>query len=96
MKISCYLGKTRANGYIYIYLRQSYREKRENKSISKYRNLFSFGEAKKALETMYSWRDQPETFPEELKAMGMDLEDLEEWILTLQTQVTKTGKPFLL
>lgn len=50
----------------------------------------------KALERMYWLRDNPNNFPDVLKMQGFELEDLYEWILTLETGVTSTGRKFKL
>jgi hypothetical protein len=49
-----------------------------------------------ALEKMYWMRDNPEKFPEELTNWGFNLNDLDDWILTLETQITSTGREFKL
>lgn len=90
MKKSGYLARKKSNGGIYIYLRRSYRE---NGKV-KHENLYSFGAMPKALEKMYWLRDNPEEFPEELKQRHFDLIDLYDWIMTIETEVTPTGRAF--
>lgn len=85
-----YLSKNKSKGITYIYLRKSEREK----DLVKKKNLYSFGRMPQALEDMYTWREQPEKFPEKLKELGYNLEDLQEWILTLETKITSKGNPF--
>lgn len=90
-----YLSKVKSKGKTYIYIRVSERYKDDSgKSIVRKRNIFSFGCMPKALDNMYYWRDNPEMFPDELKEMGYNLNDLYEWILTIETQITSTGKEF--
>jgi hypothetical protein len=49
-----------------------------------------------ALENMYQLRENPESFPKELMAAGYNLDDLDEWILTIETQVTSSDRTFKL
>lgn len=90
MKKSGYLSKKKSNGKIYIYLRRSYRE---NEQI-KHEYIHGFGAMPDALENLYLLRENPENFPSELSKQNFDLADLNEWILTLETQVTSTGREF--
>lgn len=90
MKVSGYLSKKKSNGNTYIYLRRSYRE--NNKVKHEY--IFSFGTTSNALEKMYWYRDHPEQFPKQLKDRGYGLGDLYDWIMTMETKVTSTGKKF--
>ncbi|MFP3802192.1 hypothetical protein, partial [Paraburkholderia sp. SIMBA_027] len=77
---------------VYLYLRRSVRE--PNGNIKKV-HIFSFGDIKKAEKKMIDWYMNPEKFPEKLNDNGFDLEDLKEWILTLQTKKISTGKDFI-
>lgn len=54
------------------------------------KHLFAFGQIDDALENMYSMRGH---LSEELFSLGFGYDDLEEWILTLETRSTRTGKP---
>ena len=90
-----FLAKDKGKGNTYIYLRKSERVNKNGKSQVVKTNLFSFGRVDKALGNMYEWRDDFDKFPAELKELGYDFEDLMEWILTLETNVTKTGKSFI-
>ena len=47
-----------------------------------------------ALEKMYKIRDNPQTFPKDLIDKGFELRDLYDWILTIETKVTSTGRRF--
>lgn len=66
---------------------------RENYSTRK-ETLYTFGRVDKALLNMYSWRNDFRKFPKELLVIGCQLEHLEDWIRTIETGVTKTGKQF--
>jgi len=90
--MSGHLTRKKARGSIYIYLRESFRkgEKVTNK------NIYSFGKMPEALESLYSFREDYSSFPSELLEEGYNLDDLDEWILTLETQVTGTGRDFKL
>ncbi|MEK5105031.1 hypothetical protein MKX83_24120 [Cytobacillus sp. FSL M8-0252] len=90
MKKQGYLSKKISKGHTYIYLRKSYRV---NKKI-KHKYLYSFGSMPDALEKMYKMRENPDNFPRELIEMGFDLIDLYNWILTIETKVTSTGRSF--
>lgn len=89
-----FLTKNKARGHTYIYLRKSKQVRENGKEYIKKTNLFSFGKMPQALNLMYEWEQNPELFPQELKEQGYDLADLREWILTLETKVTSTGKKF--
>ncbi|MDM5205355.1 hypothetical protein [Cytobacillus kochii] len=90
MKKLGYLSKKISKGHTYIYLRKSYRVDKE----IKHKYLYSFGSMPDALEKMYEMRDNPQGFPKELIELGFDLIDLYDWILTIETKVTSTGRSF--
>ena len=90
MKKVGYLSRKKSNGNTYIYLRRSYRER----SKVKHEYIYSFGSMPKALEKMYWYRENPEKFPKELEERGYNLKDLYEWIMTMETKVTSTGREF--
>lgn len=75
-------------------LRRSTIEWMNDKRKEYKQTIYSFGNYEKALEKMYGWRNNPELFPQELKELGYDLSDLHDWILTLETKKTKTGRDF--
>lgn len=87
-----HLTRKKSRGHIYIYLRESFRvgKKTTNK------NIYSFGKMPGALEFLYTVRDNYDLFPKELLDKGYNYDDLDEWILTLETQVTGTGRDFTL
>ncbi|MCX4074743.1 hypothetical protein OQZ55_00235 [Bacillus subtilis] len=85
-----FLARVKTNGTTYIYLRQA---KRTPNGIKNER-IYSFGPAHKALETMLYFFNNPEEFPKPLTEAGYTLEDLDNWMWTLNTKTTPTGKPF--
>lgn len=56
------------------------------------RNIYSFGSLQKALFKMRMWEKMPDLFPKDLKIMGYSKQDLSEWIKTLETGISKTGR----
>jgi hypothetical protein len=84
-----YLTRTKAKGNYYIYLR-AYHSCEEIYQGKKY--VYSFGRAEKAIESMRKWIKDFRSFPVELIELGCTRGDLEGWIKTLETGVTKTGK----
>lgn len=90
LKKQGYLSQKKSKGKTYIYLRRTHRI--EKKITHEY--LYSFGSMPRALERMYWLRDNPESFPKELREKGYDLMDLYEWIMTIETKITSTGRNF--
>lgn len=89
-----YLSVVRSGKYKYLQLRQSVAKKDEldgSRTINK-KVVYSFGNTDRAIDKLYNWRDNPDKFPSELKNMGYDLYDLDDWILTIETGISKTGK----
>lgn len=88
-----YLSQVRAGGKQYIYLTeycgiQEYSSKREH-------HVFSFGNSRRALLLMKRWsRRFDSEFPAELKDKGYTLDDLYQWINTIETGITKNGRKF--
>lgn len=88
-----YLSQVRAGGKQYIYLTeycgiQPFSSKTE-------KHIFSFGCSQIALAKMKSWyRNFESKFPDELKERGYTIDDLEIWIQTLETGITKNGRKF--
>ena|SRR5690625_5152041 len=91
-----YLTASSKGKYKYVQLRRSVSVKNETTGdrVVKKELLFSFGNYETSLENMRFWRENPAEFPEKLKKLGYDLNDLDDWILTLETKVTKTGRKF--
>ncbi|MEC3020339.1 hypothetical protein P9Z80_24110 [Bacillus cereus] len=83
-----------AKGRIYVYLaKEVYIRKDRGKNISKTEILYRFGEHNKALEMLYSWRDNYEfSFPKELIHKGYGWPDLNDWILSIETGYSKMGR----
>ncbi|HHT7061267.1 TPA: hypothetical protein ACTZ5S_003665 [Bacillus cereus] len=72
----------------YVYLAVA---EKKNKRV-KTHIVYRFGPLEKALETMYGMRDDFENcFPLELKDKGYDWEDLNDWILSIETGYSKYG-----
>lgn len=72
----------------YVYLAV---EEKKNKRV-KTHIVYRFGPLETALETMYGMRDDFENcFPPELKDKGYDWEDLNDWILSIETGYSKYG-----
>ncbi|PEK65938.1 hypothetical protein [Bacillus pseudomycoides] len=88
-----FLTFNRSKGKLYVYLTKAFRENGKKKNIT----LYKFGRLDIALENMYVWRDDFETkFPKELLNMEYDWNDLHEWILSLETGYSKTGRKLTL
>jgi hypothetical protein len=84
-----FLTRTKAKGNYYIYLR-AYHSSEEVYQGKRY--VYSFGRVEKAIESMRRWKNDFRSFPVELTELGCTRKDLEGWIKTLETGVTKTGK----
>lgn len=80
---TAYLKRVESRGLIYLYLAVS--------SGGKKKILFSFGRLEKSLDLMCSFREENK-FPSELKSLGYGLDDLDQWIMTLQTGYSSRGK----
>ncbi|WP_000084557.1 hypothetical protein, partial [Bacillus thuringiensis] len=72
----------------YVYLAVA---EKKNKRVHTH-IVYGFGPLEKALETMYEMRDDFENlFPLELKERGYDWEDINDWILSIETGYSKHG-----
>jgi hypothetical protein len=72
----------------YVYLAVA---EKKNKRV-KTHIVYRFGPLETALETMYGMRDDFENcFPPEEKDKGYDWEDLNDWILSIETGYSKYG-----
>lgn len=72
----------------YVYLAVA---EKKNKRV-KTHIVYRFGPLEAALETIYGMRDDFEKcFPPELKDKGYDWEDLNDWILSIETGYSKYG-----
>jgi hypothetical protein len=89
-----YLSTVKAKGNQYIYLCGYSRERKGSHYSKNVETLFRFGRKEVAILKMYSWKENFSSFPVELKNIGCGRLDLEDWIKTLETGVTKTGKQF--
>jgi hypothetical protein len=81
--------KSKGNYYIYLY---SYAVRQDRFRTAK--TVYRFGRKEMAIKKMHHWRNNFEEFPEDLLALGCNINDLEDWIRTLETGITKTGKQF--
>jgi hypothetical protein len=92
-KFVAFLSQIKSGGQQYIYLTE-YCGNREFSS-KKERHVYSFGNSRTALLKMKRWsRNFDQEFPEELKCLGCTKNDLEKWVMTLQTGITSTGRKF--
>jgi hypothetical protein len=82
-----FLTQSKAKGKKYIYL--CCYAPMDSKKI-----VYRFGRLEVAIEKMRKWKTDFETFPEELKELECTKKDLIQWISTIETGVTKTGKKF--
>jgi len=91
-----YLSTTTAKGKKYVYLIKGVGTKDNEYGdlvcIKEY--LYGFGRNDKAIKKMREWKDHFEMFPSKLKELGCTEENLLDWIRTLETGITKTGRNF--
>ncbi|MBE4941326.1 MULTISPECIES: hypothetical protein [Bacillus cereus group] len=77
----------------YVYLAVA---EKKNKRVHTH-IVYGFGPLEKALETMYEMRDDFENFfPLELKERGYDWEDINDWILSIETGYSKHGNKLVI
>ncbi|WP_324664704.1 hypothetical protein [Bacillus cereus] len=79
---------SKKNGRTYVYLVRATYKHQKKKNIP----LFSFGRLEDALNNLYDWREDFEQFPSILTDLGFTWEDLNDWILTLETGYSKYGR----
>lgn len=84
-----YLSQVKVKGKRYIYLKE-YQGKKNGKITEP--RIYAFGHRSIALQRMKEWQKDFSTFPEYLKKLGYDENDLQDWINTLETGVSKTGR----
>lgn len=84
-----YLKKLNKRRWSYFSLYGTKEGKREKEQ------LFYFGRYDRALKEMLHYRDAGK-LPEQLLNLGFTLDDLDQWILTLETRVTRTGKEIII
>lgn len=89
-----YLKTMTAKGNKYIYLYCYSNEIREENPRNKEKRLYSFGRNDIALVRLKSWKKDFSSFPDDLKSLGCTKRDLIDWLRTLETGITKTGKRF--
>lgn len=88
--MSGYLIRKKSKGNTYIYLRKS---SRENGKVN-HDYIYSFGKMPAALDHLYSIVNDNSPFPTALKNEGYDIQNILEWIMTLETKQTKNGRDF--
>ncbi|KXY57762.1 hypothetical protein AT278_29910 [Bacillus cereus] len=77
--------------YVYLVVAE-----KKNKKVHTHM-VYRFGPLEKALETMYEMRDDFEKlFPLELKERGYDREDINDWILSIETGYSKHGNKLVI
>ena len=87
-----FLKFVRAKGNLYVYLAKGVKENGKKKTIT----IFGFGKMPLALEKLYSWRNEYEMFPQELKDMGYDWNDIHDWVLSIETGDSKMGRKLMI
>lgn len=85
-----FLSQIRVKGKQYIYLSE-YIGKNKYTTTTEI-NVYGFGERQKALETMRKWKSGEKEIPREITVLGYGLEDVEQWIETLETGISPTGR----
>lgn len=86
-----FLSQVKANGNRYLYI-CSYHT--QEYSARKQKRLYSLGKSKKAIMTLRMWKENLQDIPSELIELGCTKEDITDWIRTIETGITKTGKQF--
>ncbi|WP_422425044.1 hypothetical protein [Bacillus sp. PSXD-155] len=77
--------------YVYLVVAE-----KKNKKVHTHM-VYGFGPLEKALETMYEMCDDFENlFPLELKERGYDWEDINDWILSIETGYSKHGNKLVI
>ncbi|AMR06165.1 hypothetical protein [Bacillus thuringiensis] len=77
--------------YVYLVVAE-----KKNKKVHTHM-VYGFGPLEKALETMCEMRDDFENiFPLELKERGYDWEDINDWILSIETGYSKHGNKLVI
>lgn len=85
-----FLSQVRSRGQQYIYLTE-YRGKEQYSTRTEV-NIFAFGNRENAVAKMYYWLENFHKFPKELVELGYGRKDLLEWIDTMETGISKTGR----
>jgi hypothetical protein len=76
MRKTGFLVKVSSKGRQYFYLRRSY----WINSVSKNKNIYSFGSRESAIKNLCEWKNDISKMPETLKNMGYDINDVLNWI----------------
>lgn len=85
-----YLIRKKSKGNTYIYLRTSKRES----GVVQHEYIYSFGKMPNALNHLYSILNDEISFPDELKRRGYEIKHVLDWVMTLETKKTTTGRDF--
>jgi hypothetical protein len=86
-----FLSTVKTKGNYYVYLR-SYAVNQQY--VKKVKTNFKFGRKEIAIKKLHHWKENFGDFPKELIDLGCNVFDLEDWIRTFETGITKTGKQF--
>ncbi|MCM3708569.1 hypothetical protein M3205_23280 [Cytobacillus firmus] len=84
-----FISHVTSKGKQYIYLYEYCSSETKKKQ-----SLYGFGRKEEAIKDMRSWGRNFNLFPQQLVEFGCTKEDLSDWIRTMETGVTKTGKKF--
>lgn len=77
-----FIIKVKSKGREYFYLRRSVWKNK----VSRPENIFSFGSKEKALHKISLWKNNTDSFPEELKKMGFGEEDISLWLEQIENK----------
>lgn len=83
-----FLRQVQSKGKSYLYLCSYYAEN----EIQDKRIIYRFGRTEQALINMIAWLENFGHFPKELIELGCSYNDLREWVKSLTTGVSKTGR----
>lgn len=76
--------QSRGKQYIYLLTYENSQQRHQGKKI-----IYRFGRSNIAIEKMNQWQHDFKQFPDELKMLGCNQNDLEQW---LSYVITKTGQ----
>lgn len=83
-----FLERVRAKGNYYLYLKAY--SVRSNYA-KPYVTVYKFGRVERALKNMKAWKNDFNSFPGELKELGLNKKDLDSWIRAIESgSTTKT------
>jgi hypothetical protein len=79
-----FIARVKSKGRYYFYLRVSFREGKDYKPKNK--NIYSFGNKEKAVNSLEEWINNHDLMPGELKGLGYDIEDVKGWITEIKNR----------